>query len=468
MTAMVTTAPSKGQRQVLSPTATRWWGLILLVMVTGASLRLIGLGSKSLWFDEAFTVILSEKPLREIWRFPEKPGDDPHPRLYKTLLHYWIPVFGRSEFAVRLPTAYASILNMALLGLLARRLFNRQIALIAIALLALSPLEVWYAQETRMYMIVTTTGLAFAVLLTVNHWLALPGLVMALTIGLYVDLPMVPLSLGLSVIWFIYWWQNGRDRRWFIIWFVAIITSWLLYLPIFPYLSFTFVDLNRIYVFREIRAVFGLPNFAVWHYILALVLIAITLGASALIGQRLLRHPQFRRWFGPVAVIGFGLFTLTIPIPRLFAVERVLLTGWPYVVLLIAWLLAADNRLRSRAMVPLLTLSLIAAVAALMVPKDNWRDATAFIAANAKPSDLVWIDPSWNRSVVQYYQPSLAVMAGKKENLINSATQDVWIIAERFPNTPTPSSPSESWLNENLKLVSAVPFYRLEVRHYRP
>lgn len=459
---------SPQQTQTSRAATIRWWELLVLALLAGASLRLIGLGTKSLWFDEAFTVILSEKSLPEIWRFPKNPGDDPHPRLFKTFLHYWIPVFGRSEFAVRLPTAYASILNMALIGLLARRLLNRQIALIAVALLALSPLEVWYAQETRMYMIVTTMGLAFAVLLTVNHWLALPALIAALSIGLYVDLPMVPLSIGLSVIWFIFWWQKGREPRRLIIWVIAVIGSWLLYLPIMPYLTFTFTDLNRIYVFREFRDALGLPNFAPWHYLMLLLIIAIFLGMAAIIFQRWLRRASFRRWFGPLAVFGFGLITLTTPLPRLFAVERVMLTGWPYIVLLIAWLLSMDDQLRRYTLVPLLVISLVASVGAHLVPKDDWRGAVAYIAANAEPDDLVWIEPHWNQKAVEYYQLPFETKTGTLAMLQKAANRDIWIIAERFPNLSVPSSDIEKWLDENLRLSAAESFYRLEVRHYQP
>ena len=43
-----------------------------------------------------------------------------------------------------------------------------------------------------------------------------------------------------------------------------------------------------------------------------------------------------------------------------------------------------------------------------------------------------------------------------------------WIVAERFPGQAIPSSPNEAWLDAQLHLVERVPYYRLEVRHYRP
>ncbi len=44
---------------------------------------------------------------------------------------------------------------------------------------------------------------------------------------------------------------------------------------------------------------------------------------------------------------------------------------------------------------------------------------------------------------------------------------ELWLVAERFHGRPIPSSPSEAWLDENMELMEAIPFYRLELRRYR-
>jgi hypothetical protein len=52
-------------------------------------------------------------------------------------------------------------------------------------------------------------------------------------------------------------------------------------------------------------------------------------------------------------------------------------------------------------------------------------------------------------------------------NLIDDPpAAEIWNIAERQPGTPIPNGLIESWLDENRPLLEAIPFYRLEVRHY--
>lgn len=447
-----------------------WWWLMIMALLLGATLRLAGLTARSLWFDEAYTVWLSEQALDVIWSVPTQPGDDPHPRALKTILHYWIDAFGRSDFAVRLPTAFASILNLALLGLLARRLFGPTTALAAVALLAVAPLDVWYAQEVRMYMWVTTFGLLFAVLLTVNHWLAGAGLLLSLAAGLYIDIPMLPLAIGLTALWLASWWTGGRSPRALLLMFAVWVGAVLLVWPISHYYTFTFSELNRIFVVREFRDALGLPAFAPWQYALALGGIGVLLAVGAVVAQRLLRRPDVRRWAGPLLLIAFGLITLLTPLPRLFGMKRVILTGWPYVILLIAWLLTSMDRTRGRrALAALFALSLGATLAMqLLVPKDDWRGVVAYVNQAGGGGDLIWFDPRWNRTAYQHYDTDAVAGAGTVEQLQEAATGDIWLIAERFPSSPIPSSPSEVWLDDNMTLVEAVAFYRLEVRHYRP
>lgn len=443
------------------------FGLMVGIVAIGAAFRLSMLGWRSLWLDETLSVAFASRSLADIWRVPTAIGADPHPRLYYTLLHEWMQVFGRSEMAVRLPTAFASILNLPLLAALAARLFNRRTAVIAVALLAVAPLEVWYAQEARMYMMVATCGLMFAVFLTVRQRIALPGLLLSLTVGLYIDHTMLPLSIGLSVLFLIYWWQHDRDARRIVVWLAAVIGAAVLYVPNLPYLRFTFSEFNRIFVFQETREALGLPQLAPWHYLAAMLAIAILIGVVALAGQRLLRQASVRHWVGPLVVVVFGLVTLLIPIPRLFGIERVLVTGWPYVVLLVAWLIAADGELAERVLFPLLCISAAAATAALLVPKDDWRGAITYVNNRSESGDVLWMDPHWNRAAAVYYQSELPVESGTLDKL-QRLTGDIWIVAERFPGLAIPSSPSEVWLEANRKLAESRTFYRLEVRRYSP
>lgn len=118
------------------------------VLVLAAALRFYLLDGQSLWGDEGNSVALSLRDLASITRGAAL---DIHPPLYYYLLHYWMLVFGSGEIAVR---ALSAITGTALVGvtfLVGRRLFGYPTALVAALLSAISPLQIQYSQETRMY-----------------------------------------------------------------------------------------------------------------------------------------------------------------------------------------------------------------------------------------------------------------------------------------------------------------------------
>ena len=197
--------------------------LLLVILLTFSTL-----GRNSLWFDEAWSVFRARQPVETALAGNIDLG---RPPLYYIALHYWIDWFGASETSVRLPSALASLFSVGLVYLLGLQLSNRRVALVGMSLLALSPLHVWYAQEVRMYIFVAFLGLAAANGLAWGHWLAILPVTAALTAGLYVDFPMIPLWIGLSAAFLVYWQVKGRPARPFFVWLTATALSALLYLP---------------------------------------------------------------------------------------------------------------------------------------------------------------------------------------------------------------------------------------------
>jgi len=134
------------------------WIAAAVILVVAAEARFLGLGIHSLWFDEAFSVNLATKPVWAILRF--LPYNDTHPPLYYVLLGAWIHVFGSSETAVRGPSALIGFLMVPLLYAFARQLVDRDVALVAAALLAGSAFATTAAQEARMYPLLGLLALA--------------------------------------------------------------------------------------------------------------------------------------------------------------------------------------------------------------------------------------------------------------------------------------------------------------------
>ncbi|HIC92785.1 MAG TPA: hypothetical protein EYP09_00845, partial [Anaerolineae bacterium] len=128
---------------------------LLLILLLAALLRFYRLNAQSLWADEGNSVRLAERSLSLI---TQGAAHDIHPPLYYYLLHFWMRAFGHSEFAVRSLSALVGMALVWLTYLLGRQLFDRTTGLVAALLAALSPFQIYYSQETRMYILAALLG----------------------------------------------------------------------------------------------------------------------------------------------------------------------------------------------------------------------------------------------------------------------------------------------------------------------
>lgn len=139
-------------------TRSRWapWAIVLGLAVL---LRLPGLFDRPIWYDEAFAVLFSAKGLPAMvegtLRAQSGVAADVHPLLYYTLLGIWGKVFGTSVAAVRLLSLGLGLGVVALGFEVGRRSLGPRAGLMGGILLALSPFQVHYAQEVRMYGLLT-------------------------------------------------------------------------------------------------------------------------------------------------------------------------------------------------------------------------------------------------------------------------------------------------------------------------
>lgn len=145
--------------------------LLAGAVLFGFGLRIFHLQTQSLWFDEGWSWHLAGLPLGEM---ASATGADRSPPLYYAALHVWLKLAGETEFAMRYLSLMADVMAIALVAALVRALFRLwrgavdrtwRPALAAGLLYAACPFAVWYAQETRMYALVS----AFCVLS--SYWL---------------------------------------------------------------------------------------------------------------------------------------------------------------------------------------------------------------------------------------------------------------------------------------------------------
>src|SRR5260370_25518756 len=92
-----------------------------IAILGGIGLRWLNLQKWSLWWDEGFTVWASGLSVDRIIPFSRSDNQAP---LYYLLQHYWVLLFGNSEFALRALSALFGTLSLAVFYLLAKRVLN--------------------------------------------------------------------------------------------------------------------------------------------------------------------------------------------------------------------------------------------------------------------------------------------------------------------------------------------------------
>ena len=133
--------------------------ILAVILFFGLFLRVYALGSESIWQDEGFSVSVAHMNLSELIATT---AADVHPPLYYLLLHYWISIFGDSEFSCRFLSALFGFFSIVMIYKVGSLLFHRDTGLLGALVLALSEFHIHYSQVARMYsLMVLLTLLSF-------------------------------------------------------------------------------------------------------------------------------------------------------------------------------------------------------------------------------------------------------------------------------------------------------------------
>lgn len=123
-------------------------------------LRSAGIISRSIWYDEAFSILLAEQGPEAILAGTISTNTDSsaaeeHPPAYYFILWGWIQFFGSSLISVRLLSISISLGIILLIYGISNHLFDQHTALIATLIAAILPFQIHYGQEIRMYVLLT-------------------------------------------------------------------------------------------------------------------------------------------------------------------------------------------------------------------------------------------------------------------------------------------------------------------------
>ncbi len=131
----------------LNKQQTRW--LLIGILLLAAAVRIHDLGTRSLWEDEGWTLVLSKGPT--IPDIVQRMAFDQHPPLYFVAIHLWRDAAGSSEFALRMLSVLTGIIAVAGIYQLGKSMFGPMAGVLAALFLALSDHHIDLSQDVRHY-----------------------------------------------------------------------------------------------------------------------------------------------------------------------------------------------------------------------------------------------------------------------------------------------------------------------------
>jgi mannosyltransferase len=409
----------------------------VLILIVALLLRLFRLGHQSLWLDEIASWAISSRDLHRVLK-----SEPTNPPIYYLLLHFWMKAFGTSEWAIRSLNVLPSVFSVWLVYRLAERLFNRGVAFVSAAYMAVSTFQIYYAQEARCFTLLTVLLLSATICL----WNALESTSPRRRYSYYGAYSLLgALSLYTHFIAIFFLAAHGLYvlfRRPKQVWAAGVSIAgslllffpWLLtmlrvaghvqqarrYLPLkLPQAYFTFL-----YGYSLIP----MDDRAVRHIVKTLEANAWLLGASILCLALLLSFWRlaWKQWREPMALV---LVMATIPVLMAFFVsfkvvmfsERYLIAASPFIYIAVA---ASIEEFWTRRRAPgnrpfsiyagwaacglfcvLLAVSLFNYYFNPRFSKEQWRQADAYINASLQPGQktLMVFDPDYLLVCYRYY-----------------------------------------------------------------
>ncbi len=434
-----------------------------------AVLCLIELTTRSLWLDEAATVAIASQHGSALWSAIAHDGGNMLG--YYALLHVLIGWFGTGALVIRLPSVLAAAAVAGEVSLLGLQLFDRRVALASGLLTAVSLPLVFWGQDARGYapMVALVAGsfLAFAEIVggprRRSPWIAYVVVTTLSVYASYVAIFAVPAQL-LALAWRRRGWREVASA-------LAVCAGCWIPLAVLAASRGS----NQLFwipqpTFKLERQVAGAltsagfePNFhpGALATPLAILTVALIAAAAASIVVRLRRGGDSERLWGPLLALSWLLVPLALMwlwsfVGQPIFTPRNLLLSLPAVALLLGWLLG-----RSRAGWVALAV-LIALRAVVLIPSygtspENWRAATAYVRAAARPGDCVVFYPLDARMPFEYYahQPVQPYVERYDTPHVPSACGRVWLVASH-QGSPTGAATSRVHYARYLALRSAL------------
>jgi mannosyltransferase len=375
------------------------------------------------WIDEGLSVGISDRPLADI---PGVLRQDGSPPLYYLLLNVWLAIAGRSEESVHGLSVLFASLTVPVAFWAGWTLFGRRTAWIAALCAAVNPFITQYAQEGRMYALVTLLGMisttcwlqAFTTDAEAVRRAPAIGFAVALAAMLYTHNWALFFGAATGVAWLVLIWRAraGQERRRLLhTGLLGYGGAILLYLPWLP---------TAVYQAAHTGAPWSQsPSLASLVSVPARILgevaeVGVFLAAGA--GIVVLLRLRDARSRAVVALLIVALLTIVLAwigsqLSPAWANRYLAAAAAPFVLLAAAGF-AYAGRL---GLVGLALVTVLWAIDGAPSEKSNVREVATSIAPSLRPGDLVVATQPEQVSVLDYYLPDgvrFATLTGPVED----------------------------------------------------
>jgi len=411
------------------PSITGFLTLAVCILLIGFGLRVWELEQPSLWADEIMTEYRVEAPLGDALE------NTLHTIDQTPLFFVALRLFPHgSEFLLRLPVALVGVVGLALVMVVARRLYhNNTLALWAGAWLAVNPYHVWLSRTARHYSLIFVFSLliAYTFLLLWNghttrrNWAAFT---ISSLLGYITHYSLLALPFS-QVVLLALTWRKRRDsaqaivsarhfeRRWVIaqviaaapmaVWFILMALTASSREPQWgerPWMG------DLVLTLRNMTT--GIDGPLAWYAVPGLVVVA---GAALLLAWAWRRLPGTIR---PITL--YWLIQALLPMLLVFVLSVIALNAYidryfmallPAMTLLIAyaWVVLARPLTRwatPLALVAVLLTGLVTVGRSLhnnTLQREDWRGVAAYIGQRYQPNDIFVVDRAVTMTAFRRY-----------------------------------------------------------------
>ncbi|MBU0692890.1 glycosyltransferase family 39 protein [bacterium] len=388
--------------------------LMLWILVLGALLRLYGLGTESLWLDEATTARRMGMTYGALFT---DSGNGTQLPLYFWISKFWCSLAGTGEFALRFPAAIFGIFGILMVYHLGRKLFTQPAGLWGAFFAAVNPYLIHFSQEARPYTLLALLAMVswyymlhlfrdFRMKHAIGYVLSTVAVLCTHPLGFLILLTHLA---GLFIFRTAPGYRSARHnlRQLSITAGVTI----LLYLPlVFRLISQFSLKLEGNSVASWIPEPGFLKLFSTainyfmnpWLGVVALIIATL----AAVFRSMSDRKAQ------PAVLFCLAVWVSFIAIPWLLSVtitpmfvERYTIPFLPMLLIVLGWATAGFELLPRRIVVTLLLVMTVFPIFDYHTKLDKtpWREGGQYLSGKLRGGDLLIWDPGWNDQIGDYY-----------------------------------------------------------------